>query len=180
MARRKHSKIDKLPETIKDTVEQMMQADFTYQEIAEYIQSCGFEVSKSSVHRHAKNLITSLESVKMASENFRVITEELAKYPDVDTTEGIIRILSHQVYEAANNIGEEQWKEVDPVKLLNQANSLVRAASYKKGMDLKNKDILEAGFEQVKTLVFESMAKERPDLYAEVSKFLSDISGELI
>jgi len=161
---RKHSKIDKLPPDLRDTVEQMMQSNFTYAEIADYIRDHGFEISITSVYRHAK----------MAQENFRVVMEEVAKYPQLDTTEGIIRLLSHQVMEAIQNTTEEQWKNIDPSKLVSQATGLVKAASYKANMDIKNKDILDAGLEQVKVLVFESMAKEQPELYAEVSKFISD------
>ena len=36
--RRKHSKIDKLSPELKATVEDMMKADFTYAEIADYIK----------------------------------------------------------------------------------------------------------------------------------------------
>lgn len=50
---------------------------------------------------------------------------------------------------------------------------MIRAASYKKNMDLRNKDILDAGFEQVKTMVFEAMAKEQPELYHKVAAFLN-------
>ncbi|MEG2286059.1 MAG: phage protein Gp27 family protein [Eubacterium sp.] len=169
---RKHSKIDKLPENIKDTVEQMMQADFTYNEIADYIRDCGFEISTTSVWRHATNLNATVETLRMAQENFRVIMDEIAKYPQLDTSEGIIRLLSHHVIEAINNTNEEQWKEIDPMKLIQQANALVRASSYKSNMDIKNKDIMDAGLEQVKTLVFEAMARENPKLYSEVTQFL--------
>lgn len=171
---RKHSKIDKLPADIKETVEQMMQADFTYAEIADYIRDCGFEISTTSVWRHASNLNATVETLRMAQENFRVIMDEIARYPQLDTSEGIIRLLSHHVLEAINNMGEEQWQNIDPIKLINQSNALVRAAAYKNNMDLKNKDIMEAGMEQVKTLVFEAMARENPTLYTEVTQFLTE------
>lgn len=170
---RKHSKIDKLPSDIKDTVEQMMQADFTYSEIADYIRDCGFSISTTSVWRHATNLNATVETLRMAQENFRVIMDEIARYPQLDTSEGIIRLLSHHVLEAIKNTDEDQWKNVDPLKLIMQANGLVRAASYKTNMDIKNKDIMEAGLEQVKVLVFESMAREKPELYKDVVKFLN-------
>lgn len=170
---RKHSKIDKLPEEIKDTVEQMMQADFTYNEIADYIRDCGFEISTTSVWRHATNLNATVETLRMAQENFRVIMDEIARYPQLDTSEGIIRLLSHHVIEAINNTEEAHWKNIDPMKLIQQANALVRASSYKANMDIKNKDIMDAGLEQVKTLVFEAMARENPTLYTEVSQFLN-------
>lgn len=173
MPRRKHSKIDKLPGTLKESVEQMMQADFTYAEIAHYIRDNGFEISVTSVWRHASTLNATVETLRMAQENFRVIMEEVGKYPQLDTTEGIIRLLSHQVLEAITKTPKERWDTIEPDVLIKQSSSLIRAAAYKGNMDIKNKDILDAGFEQVKSLVFEAMAKERPDLYKEVSGFLA-------
>jgi hypothetical protein len=173
MIRRKHSKIDKLPDKLKDDVEQMMQTNFTYAEIADYIKRNGYDISIASVCRHAGNLNKTLQTLRMAQENFRVIMEEVNRYPQLDTSEGIIRLLSHQVLEAINNTPKERWAAIDPSKLIRQATALVRTASYKNNVDLKNKDILDAGFEQVKVLVFEAMAKERPDLYKEVSGFLA-------
>ncbi len=169
---RKHSIIDKLPTSLKETVEQMLQNDFTYAQIADYIKTNGYDISISSVWRHATNLNATIETLKMAQENFRVIMEEIGKYPQLDTTEGIVRLLSHHVLEAIQKTDENQWKNLDPMKLIKQATGLVRAASYKSSADIKNKDILEAGYEQVKGLVFEAMAKEQPQLYNEVRKFL--------
>jgi hypothetical protein len=100
--------------------------------------------------------------------------EEINRYPDMDTSEGIIRLLSHYVLESIHNTPEEQWKSIKPEDLIKQATSLVKAATYKKNMDIKNEDILSAGFEQVKSMVFEAMAKERPELYKDVAEFLEE------
>ncbi len=176
--RRKHSIIDKLPSDLKAAVEQMMMNDFTYAEIADFIQSQGYEISVSSVWRHASTLNATVQSLRMASENFRVMMEEVAKYPQLDTTEGIIRLLSHQVFEAIVKQPEDKWADIDPADLIKQASALVRAASYKRNIDLKNASILEAGYEQVKVLVFEAMAQENPELYKQVSKFLESKKSE--
>ncbi|MGN0601278.1 MAG: phage protein Gp27 family protein [Oscillospiraceae bacterium] len=177
--RRKHSIIDKLPPELKATVEEMMKSDFTYQEIADYIKSqTDQDISITSVWRYASNLNESVEALRMAQENFRVIMEEMNKYPALDTTEGIIRLLSHNVLESIQNTPEERWQQINPEQLIKQATALVKAASYKKNLDIKNEDILSAGFEQVKTMVFEAMAKERPDLYADVAQFLNQKRSE--
>lgn len=162
--RRKHSIIDKLPNTLKDTVDQMCQTDFTYAEIVDFIKDAGYDISVSSVWRYASSLNASLQSLRMANENFRVIMDEVAKYPQLDTTEGIIRLLSHQVLDAIQKTPEEKWADVDPADLIKQSTALVRAASYKQKTDLQNKSILDAGYEQVKVLVFEAMARENPEL----------------
>lgn len=170
---RKHSIIDKLPEAIKNTVEDMIKSDFTYAQIADYIkQQTGNEISITSVWRHASNLNETIETLRMAQENFRVIMEEIQKYPQLDTTEGIIRLLSHYVLETIHSTPEERWQTIDPAALIQTATSLVKAAAYKNNMDIKNKDILDAGYEQVKVMMFEALSKERPELYTELSKFI--------
>lgn len=177
--RRKHSIIDKLPPELKATVEEMMKSDFTYQDIADYIKAqTDNDISITSVWRYASSLNESVETLRMAQENFRVIMEEINKYPALDTSEGIIRLLSHNVLESIQNTPEERWQQLDPEALIKQATALVKAASYKKNLDIKNEDILSAGFEQVKTMVFEAMAKERPDLYKEVAGFLNKKRSE--
>ncbi len=177
MSRRKHSKIDKLPGPLKDTVDQMIQGDFTYSEIVDFLALHDVEVSRSSVQRYAAQLNATMASLRMAQENFRVIMDEISKYPQLDTTEGIIRLLSHHVLEAVQKTPEEKWADIDPADLIRQGNSLVRAAAYKSHVDLKNKDILDAGYEKVKVLMFETMARENPALYAQVSKFLDSKGG---
>ncbi len=176
--RRKHSKIDKLPPTLKETVEQMMQGDFTYREIAEFIKNNGYPISTTAVYQHAKTLNATVQSMRIAQENFRVIMDVVNESPDVDATEGITRLLSANVLQAINNIDGESLKELDPLKLIKVSSDLVKATAYKKNIDLKNKDMREAGLDEIKTLFFESMAKEDPELYSRVVKFLNGLGGD--
>jgi hypothetical protein len=177
--RRKHSLIDKLPVNLKDTVEQMMRtSDYTYAEIADFIRSQGHEISVSSIWRYASALNESLQSVSMANENFRVMMEELAKYPQLDTTEGLIRITSHMMLDRISRMSETELSLMKTEDVFKAVMSLTRAAAYKQKTDLANKSVLEAGFEQVKVLVFEAMAKDSPELYKQVSKFLDQKKSE--
>lgn len=43
----------------------------------------------------------------------------------------------------------------------------------KKRVEIQNQDTTEAGLDAVKSLVWEAMAKERPDLYRQVNEFLN-------
>ncbi len=177
---RKCSKIDRMPLKVKETVEQMMMnPTITYREIAEFIRDRGYEVSLSSVQRHAANLNETAKNLKMAQENFRIIMDEINKYPNLDTTEGIIRLLSNYTFEAINNTPEESWKELDPLKLMQQATALTRAAAYKSKIDIETKDMLDKGFDYVKDMIFEAMAAENPELYARVERFLQNKQKEL-
>ncbi len=175
---RKHSKIDKLPSSLKDAVEQMMMAGEKYSDIVDFIKENDFEISIASVCRHAKTLNANLQSLKMAQENFRALMDEMEKYPQLDTTEAIVRLTSHNMLEAIQNMSSDQWAEIEPEKMLKNVNGLIRAAAYKQKIDLENKDTLGQGFEAVKELVFSAMAKEAPELYAQVVKFLDKKKDE--
>lgn len=163
---RKHSKIDGLPSDIKEAVEEMIKSDSTYREIVDYIKNQGFDISQSSVQRYASSLNETLQSLKLAQENFRVVMEETEKYKNLDVSDGILRLLSNQVFQSINNFSKEQLQSVDFDMLL------TRAIAYKKKIDIDSKDVLENGAEQFQAMLYDAMADERPELYREIKKYL--------
>lgn len=172
MGNRKHSKIDQLDPMIKETIDEMIKTGAFYREIVDYIASNGISVSIAAVGRYAKNLMSTLDALRMSQENFRAIMEEIDRYPDLDVTEGILRLLSSQTLNAVNNMSEEQLKDLDFETLSKRAVALTRAAAYKRQIDIKNKDIMEVGSEQFQSYIFEAMAAEKPELYKDFRKFL--------
>lgn len=61
LGNRRHSIIDGLEPDIKETVDEMIRAGFTYREIVDYIKDTGTEISIGSVHRYVKHFRESLE-----------------------------------------------------------------------------------------------------------------------
>ena len=175
---RKHSKIDALDPALRETVEQMLLSGSTYSEIVDFLGENGVGISVASVCRYAKAYQAEVQMLNMAQENFRRMMDELDKYPDLDTTEAIIRLTSQNLLNALANTSEEDWQGVSIDKMLREANALVRAAAYKKRVEIQNQDTTEAGLEAVKSLVWQAMAKERPDLYRQVNEFLNSKKQE--
>ena len=171
---RKHSKIDGLAPELKATVEQMLLSDATYAEIVDFLEDNGVSISIASVCRYAQDYDANIQALAIAQENFRAMMGELERYPDLDTTEAIIRLTSQNLV----NTTEEDWKGIKVDKMMKEATGLIRAAAYKKRVEVQNQDTTEAGLDAVRTLVFQAMAKERPDLYAEVTKFLAAKKAE--
>ncbi len=169
---RKHSKIDALPQEHKSTVEQMLLAGYRYWEIQNYLTENGYNVSLAAICRHAQHFDADVETLTIANENFKAMMQELERCPDLDTTEAIVRLTSQNLFKALANTSEEDWQDIKPQELMKQATGLVRAAAYKKRVEVQNQTDTEAGLEAVRQLVFDAMAKERPDLYDEVNKFL--------
>ena len=50
-------------------------------------------------------------------------------------------------------------KEVPIEKLIKETNGLIRAAAYKKRIEVQNKENYEAGLEAVQSMVFETMER---------------------
>lgn len=171
---RKHSKIDSLPNDIKEAVEEMIKSDFTYREIVDYIKNQGFEISQSSVQRYASGLNETLQSLRMAQENFRAVMEETEKYKNLDVSDGILRLLSNQVFQNINNMSEDRMNDVNFETLMKNAVALTKAIAYKRKIDVDTKTVLENGMEEFQTAIYEAMAQERPDLYREIKKYLKE------
>lgn len=169
---RKHSLIDKLPLEIKDTVDEMLKADFTYREVVDYIKTTGNEISLSSVGRYAANLNETIQALRMSQENFRAIMEETEKYPNLDISDGILRILSNQLLEAINQVPDEKLQSMDLDTLMRHTVAVSKAITYKKSADIKNKDILQLGAEQFMGQLYEAMATDDPELYKKVKSFI--------
>ncbi len=165
---RSTGKIDRLPVHLKDTVEQMLLGGGTYKEIVAFLKDSSQDVSQMAVCRYAEKFLAKVEMLQVAQEDFRMITEQLDKYPNLDTTEAIMRIASQQVLNAMTNVSAEEWDGVDPVKLLNNGTALIRAAAYKRKTDMEVKTDTEAALDANKSLLFDVLAKKHPDLYGQV------------
>lgn len=177
MGRRKHSKIDRLKPEVKAAVEEMiLSADFTYRDIAEYIaDSAGESISQAAICNYAKGFCEDMAAIRLAHDNFAAIAKECAKYPELDTTEGIVQMMSSLMMTAVRNLSPDDLQETDPLKLIKQASELVRAVSYKRNLDIKSRELSEVGFDAVKDKLFTSgLAEKDPETYAKLIGFIEE------
>ena len=179
--RRSTGKVDRLPPELKDTVEQMLLTGCTYKEIVAFLKANGEEMSQMAICTYARKYLATVEMINVAQSNFSMLMDEMNRYPDLDTSEALIRLASHHVlyveYPSAKGF-KEQMKEVPIEKLIKETNGLIRAAAYKKRIEVQNKENYEAGLEAVQSMVFETMAKDNPELYRQVSAYLNKKKSE--
>lgn len=173
MANRKHSKIDALPEDLKSDVEEMLLTGSTYSDIVQFLKDNEQSVSVAAVCRYARAFNANMEQLRMANENFKNMMDEINRYPELDTTEAIIRIASGNVFNRLANAEDADWDEVKLEKLLKETNGLIRATAYKKRIELQNKEIRDTAIDEMKGLMFQEMAKDNPDLYKSVVAYLN-------
>ncbi len=172
--KRKHSKIDSLPSDIKEAVEQMIMGDYTYRDVCDFVrETANITLSEAAVCRYAQGLNASVQEIRLASENMRALTEEMQKFPQLDTTEGIARLVSHKVLQAVQQMDEIALKEADPLKLIEKATALIRAVSLKNSTDIRTANLKNVAFESFKEDIFDAMAKENPELYRSLVQFIN-------
>lgn len=176
MARRRRStgKIDKLPDALRETVEQMLLAGQSYREIVEYLAEHEVMLSQMAVCTYAKKYLASVEQLRLSQENMKIMMEELDKYPNLDVTEGLLRVASNNLFNALTAMPDEGWDDLSPEKLLKQATALARATAYKKRVDQQLKTDTEAALDAGQTLAFEVIAKKHPDLYEQLVKVIRE------
>ena len=97
----------------------------------------------------------------------------MAKYPQLDTTEGIARLVSHKVLSAVRELSEDDLKNSDPLKLIDRGIGLIRAVAYKNENDTRVKNLKDVAFESFKEEIFDAMAKEAPELYKQLVQFVA-------
>ncbi|MDE6425837.1 MAG: DUF3486 family protein [Ruminococcus sp.] len=168
--KRRHYAINKLPAEVRETVDEMVKADFTYREIADYIRSSGNDVSLSAIQRYAANLMQSAQALKTSQETFSAIMKEAGKYNHIDFTEPVIRLLCGQLLA---QIGKLSDTEIAPEELLKYTIALIRAVAYKQNSDYRNTPIFDTVSKEFDKLVFSAIADEKPELYKELKNFLN-------
>lgn len=172
--KRKHYAIEKLHPDIKEAVDEMIKADFTYNEIVDYIKSTGNSISKSAVQRYASNLMESLHTLRMAQENFKAIMDETERYKNVDFTEPLTRLLCSRLLGQINKLSDKQIEEIDIETLTKNAVALTRAVAYKRNVDAKTNTLIENGASEFQYVLFQAMQEKNPKLYKELKSFIKD------
>jgi len=84
MARRKHSKIQELPNPIKAAVDNLLAQGFTYAEISAELKSRGHTVSKSTVGRYAKDIAEAARELNLVTEQLRPVLAQVAENPNLE------------------------------------------------------------------------------------------------
>ncbi len=179
MGNRRHSIIDGLDPSIKDTVHEMLISDFRYGEIVDYLKQNGVQISQSAVCNYAKHYVATVQQIRMAQENFRALMEETSRYPDLDATDAILRLVSHKMLEAINKMDDEQLDGIDFDTLSRNATALTRAIAYKRNTDVKTRSAVDNGYEQFTSVLYETMATDDPELYARIKAYTEKKRGEI-
>jgi len=146
------SKVDQLPEDVRLQVDEMIiDTTVTYQEISEWLQEKGFEVSKSSIGRYALRTTAATQRLIEAQRQTEALVNVIKKNPDVDYTDaGLLMLMDGLVKKIST--AEEEFDNLP----LDKAGRLITAISRTKVY----KDRVKQDMKKKVELAFEGMENE--------------------
>lgn len=88
-----------------------------YEEIAEKLQSLGYSIGKSSVHRYGQKLEQKLAAVQASTQAALMIAEAAPDDSDM-RTQAVLSLMQTQLFDTLINLQEAGAEGVDPAKRL--------------------------------------------------------------
>jgi hypothetical protein len=104
--------------------------------------------------------------------------DDIDRHPELDTTEGIIRIMSNSMLQTLASTKQEDWKGMDMDKLLKEANALTRVTAQKRRVDMQNRSTLESAVEGNKQQFYDMLSTRSPGLYQQLLSAINQMADD--
>lgn len=143
---RTNSKIDQLPEEIKNQVDEMMlDTSNSYESISLWLKEEGYDISKSAVGRYALKTNKVTQRLIEAQEQTKALVSVVKRNPDVDYTDaGLMMLMDGLVKKLAT--AEEEFDDMPLDKAGRLITAISRTKVYKDRVKLEMKKKIELAF----------------------------------
>lgn len=165
--KRSHSKVAKLPEEIRAAVDRQIMAGIEYQEIADYINGMGAQVSRSSVNRYGQKFMAKMEGLRLAREQAKIIVESAKDGPALENVEAASLMAVQVIMERL--IEMDDLKDAKSTEVIKALALLERSATNRERLKL---DARRKADEAVKNI--ENAAGGRQNLDADTLAFIKE------
>lgn len=165
------SKITQLPDDIKEQLDaQLLDTSNTYEDIAKWLKSEGYDVSKSAVGRYAIRANQAAQRVAETLERTKAIAAAVEKNPDLDFTKASRMVLMDGLMQRVST-AEEDFAEMPLDKAGRLIASLSRVGVYEQKVKRDYKSKMELAFEALEDELTKAI-KADPQLTRELHAVL--------
>ena len=166
--KRSHSKVAKLPDEIRAAVDRQIMAGVEYQEIADFINTMGTQVSRSSVNRYGQKFMAKMETLRLVREQAKLVVESAKDGPALEMVEAANQMAVQVILERL--IEMDDLKEAKSTDVMKALALLERSATNRERLKLETKRKAD---EAVKTIEAAATAGRR-NLDAETLAFIKE------
>ena len=135
--KRSHSKVAKLPDEIRAAVDRQIMAGIEYQEIADFINGMGAQVSRSSVNRYGQKFMAKMEGLRLAREQAKIIVESAKDGPALENVEAASLMAVQVIMERL--IEMDDLKDAKSTEVIKALALLERSATNRERLKLDAK-----------------------------------------
>lgn len=173
------STIDKLPDEIRGQLDaQLADTANTYEELAQWLKSEGYTISKSAIGRYAIRSNQAAQRVAETLQRTQAIARAVEQHPDLDYTRAASMVLMDGLMQRVST-AEDDFSEMPLDKAGRLIASLSRNATYEKRVRQDMKRKAELAFEQMETELMAAI-KQHPELAGELRDVLARAKEKVI
>lgn len=173
------STVDKLPEDIKASLDRkLLDTSNTYSELAVWLKTEGYAISKSAIGRYAIRSNQAAQRVVETLQRTQAIAQAVEAHPDLDYTKAASMVLMDGLMQRVST-AEEDYQEMPLDKAGRLIASLNRTAIYERKVRQDMKKKAEVAFEQMETELMAAI-KQDPELAGELHRILLKAKEKVI
>ncbi|MCL2188461.1 MAG: DUF3486 family protein [Defluviitaleaceae bacterium] len=176
---RSHSKISKLPTILRDAVEKQLLEGHTYEQIAEFLNSKGHEISHMSVQRYGKPYLKKFEQLREARAYAKQLAEDNADRPSTELNEvnnALAQQLLMEMYVSEGITPAEKEKTFRNLALLQQAQATTERLKI---VSRKEAGVVKTAMNLLKKRVFDEIQTSHPDIAAVMLNIADEVANEI-
>lgn len=127
------SAVELLPIDVRKELEKrLVSGAFSgYSELSEWLDTEGFSISRSTVHRFGQRFQARIEAIQRSTQMARALREQIGDDAG-DMTDATLRLAQHLVFELVQKINPDELDTIDPTKLIRAMADLSRASVTQK------------------------------------------------
>ena len=166
------STVDKLPDDIKVQLDvKLSDTANTYEELAKWLKSEGYEISKSAIGRYAIRSTQAAQRVAETIQRTQTIAQAVEAHPELDYTKAASLVLMDGLMQRVST-AEYDFAEMPLEKAGRLIATLSRNATYEKRVRQEMKKKAELAFDQMETELMAAI-KQHPELAGELHDVLA-------
>ncbi|MDZ4042902.1 MAG: phage protein Gp27 family protein [Eubacteriales bacterium] len=97
--RRKHFKVEGLPDGILEVVNRKLVDGFTYEQITEWVNGLGHDISKSAIGRYGKDFTSRLQRLQVVKDQAKAIVDVSPDAPATEMAEAANQLATQLIME---------------------------------------------------------------------------------
>lgn len=166
------STVDKLPDEIKTELDlRLADTANTYEEIAAWLKSEGYDISKSAIGRYSIRSTQAAQRVAETLQRTQAIAQAVEAHPDLDYTKAASMVLMDGLMQRVST-AEDDFSSMPLDKAGRLIASLSRNATYERRVRQDMKKKAELAFDQMEAELMAAI-KQHPELVGELHDVLT-------